>query len=138
MPFTMKIQPIDSQVPAERIKPVVKSRLKRLFERQFSGVLKNPPVEKTAAMSCMHAKTETETASSISNQAPCVWRRWCRVSLKRIKRNIPFPVLATASTETWMIAPTVIFTRSVALPPVKCTKPSRVWWRVQMFLKRIC
>ncbi|XP_058737990.1 uncharacterized protein LOC131610131 [Vicia villosa] len=46
MPFTMKIQPIDSQVPAERIKPVVKSRLKRLFERQFSGVLKNPPVEK--------------------------------------------------------------------------------------------
>ncbi|MCI25958.1 DUF506 family protein, partial [Trifolium medium] len=42
----MKIQPIDSQVPAERIKPVVKSRLKRLFERQFSGVLKNPQAEK--------------------------------------------------------------------------------------------
>ncbi|GAU33230.1 hypothetical protein TSUD_333530 [Trifolium subterraneum] len=46
MPFTMKVQPIDSQVPADRIKPVVKSRLKRLFERQFSGVLKNPPAEK--------------------------------------------------------------------------------------------
>lgn len=44
----MKIQPIDSQIPAERIKPVVKSRLKRLFERQFSGVLKNPPPEKIA------------------------------------------------------------------------------------------
>jgi hypothetical protein len=46
MPFTMKIQPIDSQAPTERIKPVVKSRLKRLFERQFSGVPKNSPVEK--------------------------------------------------------------------------------------------
>jgi len=40
MPLTMKIQPIDSHVPEERariepVKPVVKSRLKRLFERQF-------------------------------------------------------------------------------------------------------
>ncbi|CAJ1903014.1 unnamed protein product [Sphenostylis stenocarpa] len=49
MPFTMKIQPIDSPVPAEAIrlepvKTVVKSRLKRLFERQFSGVLRNSTV----------------------------------------------------------------------------------------------
>ncbi|XP_004493733.1 uncharacterized protein [Cicer arietinum] len=46
MPFTMKIQPIDYQVPSEKIKPIIKSRLKRLFERQFSGVLKNLPAEK--------------------------------------------------------------------------------------------
>ncbi|TKY62405.1 hypothetical protein E2542_SST12261 [Spatholobus suberectus] len=51
MPFTMKIQPIDSHVPEERtrlepVKPVVKSRLKRLFERQFSGVLRNSAAEK--------------------------------------------------------------------------------------------
>lgn len=57
MPFTMKIQPIDSQVPAERIKPVVKSRLKRLFERQFSGVLKNPPVEKISGDE-LHARKD--------------------------------------------------------------------------------
>ncbi|XP_073023912.1 uncharacterized protein [Primulina eburnea] len=48
MPFPLKIQPIDlnaprgKQVPVnfEPSKPVVKSRFKRLFERQFSGVLK--------------------------------------------------------------------------------------------------
>lgn len=48
MPFTMKIQPIDLHEPREGtrlepVKSVVKSRLKRLFERQFSGVLRNPP-----------------------------------------------------------------------------------------------
>ncbi|KAE9611461.1 hypothetical protein Lal_00011712 [Lupinus albus] len=53
MPFPMKIQPIDFQLPAEGnklelAKPVVKSRLKRLIERQFSGVLRNPAVEKIA------------------------------------------------------------------------------------------
>ncbi|KAF8031350.1 hypothetical protein BT93_D0517 [Corymbia citriodora subsp. variegata] len=45
MPFSMKIQPIDCQVDVafrfEPAKPVVKSRLKRLFERQFVSVLKN-------------------------------------------------------------------------------------------------
>lgn len=51
MPFPMKIQPIDSQVPSEGVrlelsKPVVKSRLKRLLERQFSGVLRNSAPEK--------------------------------------------------------------------------------------------
>ncbi|KHN18844.1 hypothetical protein glysoja_028213 [Glycine soja] len=49
----MKIQPIDSQVLAEGTqlelaKPVVKSRLKRLLERQFSGVLRNSAPEKIA------------------------------------------------------------------------------------------
>jgi len=51
MPFPMKIQPIDSLVPSEGTrlelaKPVVKSRLKRLLERQFSGVLRNSAPEK--------------------------------------------------------------------------------------------
>ncbi|XP_061338087.1 uncharacterized protein LOC133284961 [Gastrolobium bilobum] len=51
MPFPMKIQPIDCQIPPEGtrlelVKPVVKSRFKRLFERQFSGVLRNSAVDK--------------------------------------------------------------------------------------------
>lgn len=44
--FAMKIQPINSQAPewvgpVEPVKPATKSRLKRLFERQFTSVLKN-------------------------------------------------------------------------------------------------
>jgi hypothetical protein len=47
----MKIQPIDFQLDEERtgvepVKPVVKSRLKRLIERQFSGVLRISALEK--------------------------------------------------------------------------------------------
>ncbi|XVF32480.1 hypothetical protein REPUB_Repub17cG0086500 [Reevesia pubescens] len=48
MPFPMKIQPIDfntleEMAPPrlETVKPVVKSRFKRLFERQFPSVLRN-------------------------------------------------------------------------------------------------
>lgn len=52
MPFPMKIQPIDSPSPEEfePVKPVVKSRLKRLFERQFPSVLRisSPAPEKVA------------------------------------------------------------------------------------------
>ncbi|MED6192575.1 hypothetical protein PIB30_011651 [Stylosanthes scabra] len=55
MPFTMKIQPIDSDVCEETrlelVKPVAKWRFKRLFERQFPGVLRSSAavaVEKTA------------------------------------------------------------------------------------------
>ncbi|XP_073292252.1 uncharacterized protein [Primulina huaijiensis] len=54
MPFPLKIQPVDlntlpeKQVPAsfEPLKPVVKSRIKRLFERQFSSVLKISALDK--------------------------------------------------------------------------------------------
>lgn len=48
MPFPMKIQPIDSHTPEDckPVKPVVKSRLKRLFERQFLNVLRNSAAEK--------------------------------------------------------------------------------------------
>lgn len=51
MHFQMKIQPIDNQSYGESVnleapatvttKPVLKSRLKRLFDRQFPSVLKN-------------------------------------------------------------------------------------------------
>lgn len=50
MPFPMKIQPIDAAEGNRLelvIKPVVKSRLKRLLERPFSGVLRNSAAEKT-------------------------------------------------------------------------------------------
>ncbi|KAK1560651.1 hypothetical protein Q3G72_029219 [Acer saccharum] len=52
MPFPMKIQPIDFQsleepTRFEPVKPVVKSRLKRLFERQF---LRNSAAEKVGAI----------------------------------------------------------------------------------------
>ncbi|KAF5188942.1 putative DNA-directed RNA polymerase subunit beta-beta protein, partial [Thalictrum thalictroides] len=52
MPFPMKIQPIDCNTPDgsfrnDSQKPVVKSRFKRLFERQFSSVLKISSSEKS-------------------------------------------------------------------------------------------
>lgn len=55
MPFPMKIQPIDSHTLPEDptrfepVKPVVKSRFKRLFERQFTSVLRISVAEKTGA-----------------------------------------------------------------------------------------
>lgn len=60
MPFPMKIQPIDYQTLNESVahrfepvKPVVKSRLKRLFERQF---LRNSAAEKVGAIEESHLK----------------------------------------------------------------------------------
>ncbi|OVA09874.1 Protein of unknown function DUF506 [Macleaya cordata] len=51
MPFQMKIQPIDSNtdkgsIRNDPVKPVVKSRFKRLFERQFPSVLRISSAEK--------------------------------------------------------------------------------------------
>ncbi|KAF5738877.1 hypothetical protein HS088_TW12G00072 [Tripterygium wilfordii] len=56
MPFTMKIQPVDSHALeeptlSEPVKPVVKSRLKRLFERQF---LRNSVAEKAGSIEEPH------------------------------------------------------------------------------------
>ena len=50
MPFPMRIQPIDADgaIRADQAKPVVKSRLKRLFERQFPSVLRISSSEKLA------------------------------------------------------------------------------------------
>uniref|UniRef100_A0A5B7B7V8 Uncharacterized protein n=1 Tax=Davidia involucrata TaxID=16924 RepID=A0A5B7B7V8_DAVIN len=55
MPFPMKIQPIDFNTPEgsthyEPVKPVLKSRLKRLFERQFPSVLRISAAEKTVGV----------------------------------------------------------------------------------------
>ncbi|CAI0434228.1 unnamed protein product [Linum tenue] len=63
MPLTMKIQPIDSHAPEERarveaVKPVVKSRLKRLFERQF---LRSSAAEKVVEEP--HSNGELEPSS---------------------------------------------------------------------------
>ncbi|XP_010535296.1 PREDICTED: uncharacterized protein LOC104810650, partial [Tarenaya hassleriana] len=56
MPFPMKIQPIDIDSPAVREparadsgKPVLKSRLKRLFDRPFTSVLRSSTSEKPIA-----------------------------------------------------------------------------------------
>lgn len=51
--FSMRIQPIDFTSPKEPsgyepIKPVAKSRFKRLFERQFPGLLRTLSSEKPA------------------------------------------------------------------------------------------
>ncbi|KAI3460917.1 hypothetical protein Pfo_017580 [Paulownia fortunei] len=55
MPYPMKIQPIDFNQPQEPppkfepvVKPVFKSRIKRLFERQFPSVLRIPASDKPA------------------------------------------------------------------------------------------
>ncbi|KAL6581683.1 hypothetical protein OROMI_005697 [Orobanche minor] len=49
MPFPMRIQPIDS-IRSEAVKPpVLRSRLKRLFDRPFNGALKVSTSEKTNA-----------------------------------------------------------------------------------------
>lgn len=55
MPFPMKVQPINSyalpdpQHPQfEPVKPVIKSRLKRLFERRFTNVLRISVTDKAA------------------------------------------------------------------------------------------
>ncbi|KAI3469651.1 hypothetical protein Pfo_026314 [Paulownia fortunei] len=49
MPFPMRIQPIDS-IRSDVVKPpVLKSRLKRLFDRPFNGVLRISSAEKPAA-----------------------------------------------------------------------------------------
>ncbi|XP_057959216.1 uncharacterized protein LOC131151812 [Malania oleifera] len=52
MPFPMKIQPIDSYTESirnESGKPVSKSRLKRLFDRRFTSVLRTSSADKPGA-----------------------------------------------------------------------------------------
>lgn len=73
MLFPMKIQPIDFHAPDdepvrfEPVKPVVKSRFKRLFERQFTSVLRisSPaPVEKAGGDEVPHfSKSEANNGS---------------------------------------------------------------------------
>ncbi|XP_004495150.1 uncharacterized protein [Cicer arietinum] len=68
MPFTMKIQPIDFQIDAERtqvepVKPIVKSRLKQLIERQFPGVLRISASEKISVGVDANATADFEPSS---------------------------------------------------------------------------
>ncbi|XP_051129594.1 uncharacterized protein LOC127250375 [Andrographis paniculata] len=49
MPFPMRIQPVDSIRSDVAKPPVLKSRLKRLFDRPFNGVLRIASAEKAAA-----------------------------------------------------------------------------------------
>ncbi|TYG58608.1 hypothetical protein ES288_D08G236800v1 [Gossypium darwinii] len=64
MPFPMKIQPIDFNTEEvapprlETVKPVMKSRFKRLFERQFPSVLRNSAADKVAAPAAVAAADE--------------------------------------------------------------------------------
>lgn len=64
MPFPMKIQPIDFNTEEvapprlETVKPVMKSRFKRLFERQFPNVLRNSAADKVAAPAAVAAADE--------------------------------------------------------------------------------
>ncbi|KAH1106143.1 hypothetical protein J1N35_009911 [Gossypium stocksii] len=64
MPFPMKIQPIDFNAEEvapprlETVKPVMKSRFKRLFERQFPSVLRNSAADKVAAPAAVAAAHE--------------------------------------------------------------------------------
>ncbi|XP_059632435.1 uncharacterized protein LOC132275071 [Cornus florida] len=71
MPFPMKIQPIDSQTYRESIrndssKLVVKSRLRRLFDRQFPSVLRISSADKPSVGEAQFSKdggTEFEPSS---------------------------------------------------------------------------
>lgn len=60
-PFPMKIQPIEEPPPEESsVKPVVKSRLKRLFELQF---LRNSVVTEKTATAIAAGDAEQEPSS---------------------------------------------------------------------------
>ena len=66
MPFPMKIQPIDSytceeSLRCETVKPVVKSRLKRLLEQQFPGFLRINEEEKTGVEESHFSKDDSST-----------------------------------------------------------------------------
>ncbi|THF94614.1 hypothetical protein TEA_028032 [Camellia sinensis var. sinensis] len=63
MPFTMKIQPIDfnspeESIPNELVKPVAKSRFKRLFQRQFPIVLRSSAAEKIGGVEESHCNKD--------------------------------------------------------------------------------
>ncbi|KAE8686163.1 pyruvate kinase isozyme A [Hibiscus syriacus] len=79
MPFPMKIQPIDfspSELVApprlETVKPVVKSRLKRLFERPFPSVLRNSSAEKVDAVAADELPFSKECATEFEPNSVCL------------------------------------------------------------------
>ncbi|KAI4349459.1 hypothetical protein L6164_010045 [Bauhinia variegata] len=77
MPFSMKIQPIDSRIDeqatrSELVKPVVKSRFKRLFERQFPGVLRNPAAEKIGVEEPFFGKDGVNSTNDLEPSSVCL------------------------------------------------------------------
>ncbi|XP_028758414.1 uncharacterized protein LOC114751269 [Neltuma alba] len=77
MPFPMKIQPIDPQIHAEgprleQAKPLVKSRLKRLFERQFHGVLRNSAAERVGGEELHLAKDALSDSNDFEPSSVCL------------------------------------------------------------------
>ncbi|XWS36357.1 hypothetical protein CRYUN_Cryun20dG0078300 [Craigia yunnanensis] len=79
MPFPMKIQPIDFNTleevaphRLETLKPVVKSRFKRLFERQFPSVLKNSAAEKVGAIAADELPFSKECTAEFEPSSVCL------------------------------------------------------------------
>ena len=79
MPFPMKIQPIDFNTledvappRLETVKPVVKSRFKRLFERQFPSVLKNSAAEKVGAIAADELPFSKECTAEFEPSSVCL------------------------------------------------------------------
>ncbi|KAE8730660.1 hypothetical protein F3Y22_tig00002919pilonHSYRG00325 [Hibiscus syriacus] len=79
MPFPMKIQPIDfspSEEVApprlETVKPVVKSRLKRLFERPFPSVPRNSAAEKVDAVAADELPFTKECTAEFEPNSVCL------------------------------------------------------------------
>ncbi|XWS31504.1 hypothetical protein CRYUN_Cryun23aG0081900 [Craigia yunnanensis] len=79
MPFPMKIQPIDFNTleevappRLEMVKPVVKSRFKRLFERQFPIVLRNSATEKVGAAAADELSFNKECTAEFEPSSVCL------------------------------------------------------------------
>ena len=79
MPFPMKIQPIDFNTleevappRLETVKPVVKSRLKRLFERQFPSVLRYSATEKVGAAAADELPFSKECTAEFEPSSVCL------------------------------------------------------------------
>ena len=79
MPFPMKIQPIDFNTledvappRLETVKPVVKSRFKRLFERQFPIVLRNSAAEKVGVVAADEQPFSKECTAEFEPSSVCL------------------------------------------------------------------
>ncbi|CAL9086846.1 unnamed protein product [Musa acuminata var. zebrina] len=78
MLFQMKIQPVDASgsvafAPrSDPGKPAAKSRLKRLFERQFPSVLRNPAAEKVAGAGDWREKERDDGGGDVEPSSVCL------------------------------------------------------------------
>ncbi|KAG4186744.1 hypothetical protein ERO13_A08G062400v2 [Gossypium hirsutum] len=79
MPFPMKIQPIDfntleeAALPrSETVKPLVKSRFKRLFERPFPSVLRNSTTDKIGTIAADELPLSKEYAGEFEPSSVCL------------------------------------------------------------------